>query len=301
MRREIIQDFLNVPGIAGLALMDGLSSPYFWGFELPHPAKFEPAQQKTVAQSIQQVLETTPEGFNSFEFQFGSHQVYLHKLNPGITLLVLTGNQVSRQTYTQAVRRLLIELQLSQADPIAEFRELASDIPLPSVVLSPVLSTAPLSTNCSGNCSELSVSEPKLEPRLEPKMELKPGNLASSSLPNSSNLPINLKDVLAAINELTQLTTQYLGTMVVSNYWKSTRPSIDWLNHFQIERSAQMTFSVQMPSERLPMLTAEQYRWLKAWVLAFIERCSQVIRDFAKIVRQALSRPQIALLFDIPD
>jgi hypothetical protein len=113
----------------------------------------------------------------------------------------------------------------------------------------------------------------------------------------SDNPNVNLKDVLAAINGLSQLTTQYLGTMVVSNYWKATRPPVDWLNHFQIERSGQMTFSVQMPSQRLPILTSEQYRCLQAWVLAFIEHCSHVIRNFAQIVRHSLTDQQSMLLF----
>ena len=342
MRREIIQDFLNVPGIVGIALMDGLSSPYFRGFELRHQATFEPEHQMTVAQSIQQVLETAPEGFNSFEFQFDFHRVYLHKLNQGITLLVLTGNQVSRQTYTQAVRRLLIELQIDQAAPVAEFRELALDMPLP-----PALSLVPVEHLSRRHLSleplpfpsqQPLLSQPSLEspsqaaeqpehgaielanqsPEPIPKPISKPSSLirlpqpqSPESLPASgqsnlrqlSALPVdskqvNLKDMLAAINRLSQLTAQYLGTMVVSNYWKSTRPPANWLNHFQVERSAQLTFLVQMPSERLPILTVEQYQYLKAWVLAFIDRCSKVIREFTKLVYQTLTEHQITLLFD---
>jgi len=331
MRREIIQDFLNVPGIAGVALMDGLSSPYFRGFELDQQAEFTAGQQMIVAQSIQQVLETTPEGFNSFEFQFDFHRVYLHKLNQGMTLLVLTGNQVSRQVYLQAVRRLLIELQIDPADPITEFRALARDIPLlptlpllpfdhlPRKHLPPTFPSQPdpqePSLNGLPTPSFGSLDSPS-EPAVELPQMAKPeaGNsavqnsaTANSAAPNScrlSNGPninlstINLKDVLATINGLSQLTTQYLGTMVVSNYWKATRPPVDWLNHFQIERSGQMTFSVQMPSQRLPILTSEQYQYLKAWVLAFVERCSTVIRDFTKIIRKTLTDPQIALLLD---
>lgn len=86
--------------------------------------------------------------------------------------------------------------------------------------------------------------------------------------------------------------------MVVANYWKTTRPAVDWLNHFQIERSAQMTFAVQVPSERLPILSPSQHQCLKEWVAAFIERCSKVIRNFAKIVRHSLDKQQSALLFD---
>ncbi len=275
--------------------MDGLSSPYFRGFELRQQTEFLPAQQIAIAQSIQQVLETTPEGFNSFEFQFDFHRVYLHKLNQGITLLVLTSNQLAHQRYTQSVRRLLLELQIDQANPVFEFREIALEmsllppVPLRALDLRPLPSQPAEQPKVSEPISSGSVVLRLVEPR-KPEIQ--------QSEPQQPEPQQDLKDVLAAINELSQLTTQYLGTMVVSNYWKATRPPIDWLNQFQVERSAQMTYSVQRPSERLPILTTEQYRSLQTWVMFFIERCSQVVRDFAKIVRRSLNQSQVALLFN---
>jgi hypothetical protein len=388
MKREIIQEFLTVPGIVGVALMDGLSTPYFHGFE-SSSRDFNPAQQIAVAQNIQQVLETTPEGFNSFEFQFDLYRAYLHKLNQGMTLLVLTDNQLPRLSYTQAIRRLLLELQINQADAIAEFRSLAlelaqtkiqptqiqlskaQDSPLVSSPVSPSGSPSsspignppdnppikPFSTlappqqgSTSAKFEPLSNGSKPSEPAQNPAAPLPQASWPQASWPQASSLPtsspqiasfkeralqssqplvpsnspeilsdlstvskqsVNLKDVLSAINALSQLTTQYLGTLVVANYWKATRPSSEltskpvseplseWLNHFQIERSAQMTFSVQMPSERLPVLTPEQFQCLQAWVDAFIERCSKVIRGFAKIVQRNLDEQQLTLLFRV--
>lgn len=352
--------------------MDGFSTPYFHGFESSNQV-VNPAQQIAVAQNIQQVLETTPEGFNSFEFQFDLHRAYLHKLNRGMTLLVLTDNQLPRLTYTQAIRRLLLELQINQADAIAEFRLLALELAQTKTQLTQIQSSkaeeSPLVSypvTPSINPSASPSASPSVSPSLAPPQQsstpakfepLSNGNKLSeltqnplsaappqASLPQTAsskerelqssqplapsntteflsnlstvskqsvNLTVNLKDVLSAINALSQLTTQYLGTLVVANYWKATRPSSEltskpageplseWLNHFQIERSAQMTFSVQMPSERLPVLTPEQFQCLQAWVDAFIERCSKVIRGFAKIVQRTLDEQQLALLFSV--
>lgn len=320
MKPEVIQDFLTVPGIAGIALIDGLSRPCFHGFG----ADFAATQQDLIARGIQQVLETTPDGFNSFEFQFDFYRIYLNKLKQGLTLLVLTGNVLPQSTYTQAIRHLLLELQLDQADPIASFRAIAANIPL---VWEPPLETGTASTPVEGARPEHPAllnqvaphpaipehsdgfSGQDVAPEPIPALVLRrpsttrPPNFPPHppvlmAVPVSS--PTNLKDVLAAINALSQLTTQYLGTMVVANYWKSTCPAVEWLHHFQIERSTQMTFSVQAPSQRLPILTSEQHGWLQAWVAAFIERCSKVIRDFAKIVRHTLNARQQALLFEPP-
>jgi hypothetical protein len=424
MRREIIQDFLNVPGIVGVALMGGTSTPYFCGFERENQPGFSLPQQITIAQNIQQVLETIPEGFNSFEFQFDGYRAYLHKLNRGTTLLVLTLNHLARLTYTQAVRRLLIELQIDQSDPISEFRSLApnllpSQLPEPSEQPSPARAhlasepaqpthlprppqssplsqpqavpraesltptssrlTQPANGTGSGHQppsppsstqlpaplpaplpAQLSTQLPAPKPGAETHSKPAPSSqgLASARLPSlaqpatapapdliapvnqlstdvvqphgsgsaapvgadllespedrdpladpervelaeqPASLPASLKDVLAAINRLSQFTSQYLGTLVVSNYWKVSCPAEDWLSHFQIERSAQMTFAVQIPSQPLPILTPSQHQCLKKWVAAFLERCSKVMRNFSKIVRQALTPQELALLFD---
>ncbi|MFM7424344.1 MAG: hypothetical protein ACKO7W_05010 [Elainella sp.] len=399
MRREIVQDFLNEPGIVGVALMGGTSTPCFCGFEFEagNRSEFGQPQQLAIAQNIQQVLETIPEGFNSFEFQFDGYRAYLHKLNRGTTLLVLTLNHLARLTYTQAVRRLLIELQIDQADPIPEFRALTLDLlpPQPQPVGQP--STPQPEHNASSSPQPPTISPPSAswppgsrspttahpspsltngtgravrrsppahppagladggqpEPALNPQKAkqdagiplIQPSTGSTMNLPGPTDTPpadaaqpqqapdppdsdptprtpslwgsdperaefgqielvepdtqsASLKDVLAAINRLSQFTSQYLGTLVVANYWKATCPAEDWLSHFQIERSAQMTFAVQIPSQPLPILTVRQHQCLKHWVAAFLERCSKVMRNFGKIVRQALTPQELALLFD---
>lgn len=348
MKQGDIQDFLNVPGIVGLALMDGLTSPYFHGFD----GTCDATQQSAIAQSIQQVLETTPEGFNSFEFQFDHCRVYLYKLNRGMTLLVLTSNQLPTSAYTQVIRRLLIELQIDQADPIAALRSLAAGLPLAPQTLSQTLTSAispviqaieQISVHAphAPHAPELSSpqrseqlppqTQPPTQRRLEKisKRPTEPGrkqapyqqssysqsshSQSSHSKPSDAKyrqvLPsapmdrqiasrsVNLKDVLAAINALSQLTAKYLGTLMVANYWKATRPAEAWLNHFQVERSAQLTFTVQTPSERLPRLTPEQHQCLQSWVAAFVEQCSKVMRNFTKLVQEALDEQHRALLF----
>ncbi|HEY9816238.1 MAG TPA: hypothetical protein V6D20_10635, partial [Candidatus Obscuribacterales bacterium] len=88
MQREVVQDFLNLPGIEGVALVDGRSRPYFCGVD--QTLNFQ--QKEALAQGIQQVVETTPPDFEFFEFQFTGHQVYIYKLDHGVILLVLTSD-----------------------------------------------------------------------------------------------------------------------------------------------------------------------------------------------------------------
>ncbi len=106
-----------------------------------------------------------------------------------------------------------------------------------------------------------------------------------------------LKELLTALNHVSKFTTQYLGNHVIANYWKSTRPDHDWLGSFQIDRSAQFTFTEPTSQGLAQPLTPQEKQWVQEWVTGFIKRCSQVIRDFPNIIEQkALDESQKALL-----
>jgi hypothetical protein len=269
MKREVVQDFLNLPGIMGVALIHGRSRPYFCGVD--QILNFQ--QKEALAQGIQQVIETTPVSFEFFEFQFNGHQIYIYKLEHGVILLVLTVDDLAYEAYAEIIEQLKAELQENVADAIATFRLLAGSNTLTR-------------QNYWKNQSETTGTLSQFRPAVEP-----PAPKAAPPAPATT-----LQEVLVALNSLSQFTIHYLGTSVVVGNWKSTRPSAEWLNQFQIERSAQITFNGA--SSCKDVLSAEQHQWVRAWVTAFVERCSKIIRNFPKTVRQkGLDPHQQALLF----
>jgi hypothetical protein len=286
MKREVVQDFLNLPGIEGVALLDGRSRPYFYGVD--RALNFQ--QKEALAQGIQQVIDTTPSDFEFFEFQFSGHQVYIYKLNHGVIFLVLATSELVYTTFAEVIERFKAELQdVDIVNAITTFRLLAG------------------STTLSG---QHYWKHPSDKP---PALPSPVSSASTAGIPATDNAPIGLqpqsaspsvylKDVLAALNQLSQFTTQYLGPTVVTNYWKTTRPAIDWLNHFQVERSAQITLTAPLSPDAALAITAEQHQWLRQWVAAFIGRCSKVIRDFPKTVRQSTlsDRQKFLLLSDPP-
>lgn len=300
MKREVVQDFLNLPGIAGVALMDGRSRPYFFGVD--QSLNFQ--QKEALAQGIQQVVETTPADFEFFEFQFTGHQVYIYKLNHGIILLVLTGSSLVYPAYLEAVEQLKIELQEDITNTIATFRLLAGNITLSNQNYwkqRPEAENQPLSAS-----AKLAPPSKTHTKNGTPVSSLNPSNKYLDSLPTQAQPTpapltppttdqINLKELMLALNHLSQFTTQYLGTTVVNNYWKSSRPAVEWLNNFQIDRSGQISFSASLESP--DFITINQHQYIQQWVSAFIERCAKVIRDFPLIIRQtALDDEQKRLL-----
>jgi hypothetical protein len=261
MKQEVVQDFLNLPGIIGVALLSARSRPYFCGVD--RLLNFQ--QRAALAQGIQQVIDTTPVGFESFEFQFNGHRVHLYKLDHGLILLVLALDRLADTAHLELVARLRLELglelQTNIADAIETFRQLAEASPF------------------------FKASEPQAAKQKTPEL--------SPALPS-----VMLSDLLAALNQLSRFGTQYLGATVVIRNWQMVRPDIPWLSQFQIDRKGHFSFSGQMKPTSFVSLAQQQQ--VQQWAAAFIDRCSQIIRTFPKTVRQkGLDIHQQALL--LPD
>ncbi len=280
MKREAVQDFLNLPGIVGVALVDGRSRPYFCGVD--QTLNFQ--QKEVLAQGIQQIVETTPADFDVFEFQFSNHQVYIYKLDHGIILLVLINSDLISADYVRVVRQLKRELQNDITNAIATFRLLAGNITLAK------------HSDWKSQSDAIALNSEHFD-KLIPLESSSTGALSGKSNPSPANTELDLQELLAALNHFSTLTTQYLGPTMVANYWQASRPNIDWLDHFQIDRIAGITFVNRLPSNLPQAISPEQHQWLQSWVGAFIEQCSKVIRDFPKLVHtMALTERQRALL-----
>jgi hypothetical protein len=106
----------------------------------------------------------------------------------------------------------------------------------------------------------------------------------------------NLKDLIEAFNQLSQFTTNYLGVAVITNYLKLSRPEIEWMEQFQVNRSGQIQLIGEL-SGLEQTVSVQEHELFRHWVAQFIRRCSQAVRDYAALVEQnALTDTQKALL-----
>lgn len=126
MKRQVIQDFLTVPGIAALALIDSRNRPFFCGLDICLNSQ----QQAALARGIQQVVETTPANFDAFSFRFSGRQAHIYKLQQAMILLVITTDQVPIDAYLAALAQL--KTALTEDTAFATFRLLAGCVVLGS-------------------------------------------------------------------------------------------------------------------------------------------------------------------------
>lgn len=235
MNQEVIRDFLNVPGIVGIALLSGQSQPVFYS----HDSAFSQEQPELLSQGILQVVETIPLEYQTLEFRFAKNQIVLHRLSRNFIILVMKDDSRTDEKFVDAFQQLRSWIEQNPTGAIEQFQ---------------ALSIAPLPT---------------------------------------------LKQLIEAFNQLNQFTTTYLGVAVITNYLKSSRPAVEWLEQFQVNRSGQITLIGEF-SGLEQTVSVQEHEWFRHWVAQFIRRCSQAVRDYAALVEQdALTDTQKALLLPL--
>lgn len=355
MSREVIQDFLNLAGIVGIALTNRRMRPYFYGLD----TVLERTKQ-ALGQGVLQVVENVPEGFESFEFHFASHVVFIYKLTHGLVLLVLTDSDLKNADYRRGITKIKYLIETDTYNTVAYFKLLLGTVtqhslpnasrdtnsphttakqdvksslttdgnakPLPnpyasasSVDTIPQIekqastdsrakasspsSNTSSNTNTRTQTSNINLqTQPHNKPQTPP---VSPTNFSAPTVPsvraiatdnpiqitNSSNKLVSAKtapqeykldELLVALNKLSHFTTQYLGKVVVKNYWKSSRPISAWLDEFQVDRDGKIFH----PKQAEIICSLDQIQEIRSWVSAYIKRCKQVIRNFDQMLEQ---------------
>lgn len=256
MNRQIIQNFLNLSGILGVALVDGRNRPFFCGLDI----SLNTHQQDALAQGIQQVVETTPADFDTFAFRFSAQIIYIYKLNQGVILMITISDQLPLQEYRSAVEQLKNTLSEDLHNAVPTFRLLAGCVTLSQ-------GTA-WSTTDSPNSTDNDSSD--------------------TSRNTSEQAGVSYQQVIGALNHLSEAASQILGKTIVTNGWKSSCPDSVWLKQFEVQKSAQFTFN----GSKTTHLTREQEQQVKDWVDAFIGRCGRTFRNFQSTVVETHLTPE---------
>jgi hypothetical protein len=259
MNQEIIRDFWNLPKVVGVTIIHGLAEPYFCIKE-----QVLNWEKQALKQSSLQIVAKTPRKFEFFDFQVMGYHAYTYRLNPNLTLLFLTRTDIDA-TEALAANQLKAALQEDVGRVITMFELLTRKIPQPRAV-------------------SIAVSR------------------ESHKLGDNANAPLKVKvtieELLNALNHLSQFSSNYMGGKLAANYWQLARPKVDWLNNFQINQSAKITFSGKITE---PVSTL-QHQWVKEWTAAFIKRCSQIIQDLPTMIeKKGLDEQKKRLLLTLPD
>ncbi|MBE9032842.1 hypothetical protein IQ266_24200 [filamentous cyanobacterium LEGE 11480] len=126
---KTVQDFLNVAGIVGFALMDGPQLDYFRHLN----GTLQPQDKALFAQNVAQVLETIPTEFFELELQLQTHWTHLYRLDRSKVFVVWLGNAADRQRYASVLPPLLQVLKDIPGPVLDQLHALTAEVAAPSL------------------------------------------------------------------------------------------------------------------------------------------------------------------------
>jgi uncharacterized protein YjbI with pentapeptide repeats len=91
---------------------------------------------------------------------------------------------------------------------------------------------------------------------------------------------LTLEELLANLNQISQISSRYLGSSMTVRYWESTRQNHEYLQYFTLNRSAQFSWS----GNQQTYLNARQVEEVREWIDRFTASCSDIIQDFAQLI-----------------
>ncbi len=127
--------------------------------------------------------------------------------------------------------------------------------------------------------------EPDVKERNRPPVYSAPV-LASSPKENTlETLKITTQDILGALNHLSEIVRQYIGSSLTSNYWQVTRPKGDWFLRFKINDDASFTLTDSIEES----VSAAQILQVREWTRTFIKSSSKFLKNLPEVVSEKVT------------
>lgn len=260
MIEDAIANFFNLPGVIGLGIfqIQGQVKSY-----LHFKEQLITEGKQSLSGSIINLVEHLVKfpNLDFFEFPVRSYYTYIYKINPTVTLLVLTV-QYSPAIKMLAGKQLQTTIRKDIDTAITTIQVLSNSFK--SITISPAITAATAKIN-----NKVSSEEEKF----------------------------TIKDYLETLNKISKFTISYLGLKLTKSCWQLSCPKFEWLEYFEVTSSAEITFSGQGTQE----VSKLQDYWLKEWIDAFIKQTAKIIKDLPTLleIKCLNEREKRILLFPI--
>jgi uncharacterized protein YjbI with pentapeptide repeats len=123
----------------------------------------------------------------------------------------------------------------------------------------------------------LSVEEAK-EKNLSQSLEIEENFAGINN--NLEDNQVSIDALVKMFNHLIKTGQRYLGEKMTVRYWKSSKPNADWVNEFEIDNSAKVTY---IGSQNTP-LSDEQLEDARIWIIAFVKSCSMIVQNYTEML-----------------
>ena len=106
------------------------------------------------------------------------------------------------------------------------------------------------------------------------------GMVKVSSLTPNPSKKITIAELVAHFDKVVTINLNYLGRRMTVKNFEESRPDIEWLNHFSIDKKGKIIYQGSLNSKA----TFLQIKWLEKWTNCFIKNSSSIIYNFSQII-----------------
>ena len=278
LHQDILQEALNLDSVMGLALIQKGAAPYFCVKDHLFPEQ----KRLAVACFIGNILGSQPEGIDSFEFPVMDYYGYAYQLKPQVTLVILARQQDLR------IKLLAIKkwqpIVEDNIDPFIAFFKTVGQKQQAKTELK-AQATAELKQETAELKQETADLKQETAELKQETADLKQETVAKPPpplSPESEEPDASLTTLLQDLNHLSQAVCQYLGPQLTAKYWHTSRPPYAWLQNFEIDPLAEISYSGDSQHE----LTATNHLCIRQWSNTFMKHCSQIVQDLPQKIEQ---------------
>ncbi|AHB89610.1 hypothetical protein NK55_11910 [Thermosynechococcus sp. NK55a] len=149
-----------------------------------------------------------------------------------------------------------------------------------------------LHRSLSGTAAEnldASVQRKSLEQKLfhilgvTPPTEVAPSEMIAAS---AAQAPLQLAQVLEHLNRVSKVAQKYLGSRIVANYWRASRPPSSWCADFLVSDDGSITYQGALPPQQV-LVNSSQQQQLEMWLVSFVDQCCRILPLFKHNLQKA--------------
>lgn len=93
---------------------------------------------------------------------------------------------------------------------------------------------------------------------------------------------VTIADVVTNLENIAQITSRYLGGTITAKNFEQSRPDVEWLQNFTMDKKGKITFTGSINHQA----TTIQLKWLEKWSNSFVKKCSLIIQDLPNIIEE---------------
>lgn len=108
------------------------------------------------------------------------------------------------------------------------------------------------------------------------------GMQKQSSFNLSTGKKVSIGEIVTNFETIASITSKYLGGTITAKHFEDSRPDVEWLQGFSMDKKGKINFNGSLSSQA----TTIQLKWFEKWTNAFVKKCSLIVQDLPNIIEE---------------